>query len=176
MHGAEPPLWMICGDLNTALANLQLWKTMRNTRIKSSSTRRLQATTSNPATTCFRKASSPPTWKAQLAVLSAPANTPATPTTWSHYVVVEPHCKTRNRGMQTPLSKPATRNRSRKKSHMTVRRSVMTSPCGHAAPVRSNFMMTHDRGSVAPVARRRATISWEDAIDQDATKGSAAIA
>ena len=36
--------------------------------------------------------------------------------------------------------------------------------------------MIHHRGSVVPVAGRRVTIAWEDAINQDVTKGSAAIA
>ena len=60
--------------------------------------------------------------------------------------------------------------------HMTVGRSMVTGPFGRAPSARPSLTMIHHRGSVAPVAGRRVTIAWEDAINRDATKGSAAIA
>ena len=59
---------------------------------------------------------------------------------------------------------------------MSMTRSMMTGPFGHAPSARPSFLMIHHRGSVVPVAGRRVTIAWEDAINQDVTKGSAAIA
>ena len=59
---------------------------------------------------------------------------------------------------------------------MAMTRRMMTGPFGHAHAARPSLTMIHHRGSVAPVARRRATIAWKDAINQDVSKGSAFIA
>ena len=49
-------------------------------------------------------------------------------------------------------------------------------PIRHVPSARPSFLMIHHRMSVVSVAGRHVSIAWKDAINQNASKGSATIA